>query len=49
MMHYDPPAGMVGEVASKFFGDLDKRVEEDLRNFKAYAEGMPERTKAGKP
>jgi uncharacterized membrane protein len=44
MMHYDPPAGMVGEVASKFFGSLDKRVEEDLRNFKAYAEGMSERT-----
>jgi uncharacterized membrane protein len=48
MMHYDPPAGMLGEVGQKFFGDLGKRVEEDLRNFKAYAEGMPERTtKAG--
>jgi uncharacterized membrane protein len=48
MMHYDPPAGMVGEVASKFLGDLGERVKEDLQNFKAYAEGMPERTAANK-
>ncbi len=47
MMHYDPPAGMAGEIGAKFFGDLGKRVEEDLRNFKAYAEGMPERTATG--
>jgi hypothetical protein len=39
---------MVGEVASKFLGDLGKRVKEDLQNFKAYAEGMPERTASGK-
>jgi uncharacterized membrane protein len=46
MMHYDPPAGMAGDLVSKFFGDLDKKVEQDLRNFKAYAEGMTERTPA---
>jgi uncharacterized membrane protein len=45
-MHYDPPAGMVGDVAAKFFGNLDKRVEEDLKNFKRYAEGQTERTAA---
>jgi uncharacterized membrane protein len=45
-MHYDPPVGMVGEVASKFFGDLDKRVQEDLQNFKHYAEGRTERSAA---
>lgn len=48
LMHYDPPAGMVGEVAAKFLGSLDKRVEEDLRNFKHYAEGRVERTAAAK-
>ncbi len=47
-MHYDPPAGMAGELVAKFFGHPDKRVEEDLRNFKAYAEGMHDRTPAGK-
>ena len=48
MMHYDPPAGMAGDLVAKFFGNPEKRVEEDLRNFKAYAEGMTERTAAGK-
>ena len=44
LMHYDPPAGMAGDLVAKFFGNLEERVLEDLRNFKAYAEGMPERT-----
>ncbi len=48
MMHYDPPAGMAGDLVAKFFGNPEKRVEEDLRNFKAYAEGMADRTQAGK-
>jgi uncharacterized membrane protein len=43
-MHYDPPAGMAGDMVAKFFGSMDERVLEDLRNFKAYAEGMTERT-----
>jgi hypothetical protein len=34
-------------LVAKFFGDLRVRVDEDLRNFKAYAEGMPGRTPAG--
>jgi uncharacterized membrane protein len=48
MMHYDPPAGMAGELVAKFFGNPEKRVEEDLNNFKHYAEGRVERTAAGK-
>jgi uncharacterized membrane protein len=45
LMHYDPPAGMAGDLVSRFFGDMDERVLEDLRNFKAYAEGMRERAR----
>jgi uncharacterized membrane protein len=48
MMHYDPPAGMAGDMVAKFFGNPEKRVEEDLQNFKRYAEGMMDRTAAGK-
>jgi uncharacterized membrane protein len=48
LMHYEPPAGMAGDLVAKFFGNPDKRVEEDLNNFKRYAEGMVERTPAGK-
>ncbi len=45
-MTYDPPGGPAGDAIAKFFVNLDKRVEEDLKNFKAYAEGMPERSTA---
>jgi len=45
-MSYDPPGGPAGDAVAKFFVNLEKRVEEDLRNFKAYAEGMPERSTA---
>jgi uncharacterized membrane protein len=48
MMHYDPPAGMAGDLVAKFFGNPEKRVEEDLKNFQHYAEGRVERTAAGK-
>jgi uncharacterized membrane protein len=46
MLHYVPPAGKVGEVVAKIFSNPDSRLQEDLRNFKAYAEGMFERTSA---
>ena len=46
-MHYDPPAGMAGELVAKLFGNPAKRVEEELRNFKAYAEGRHARTPLG--
>ncbi len=44
MMRYEAPAGKVGDAAAKLFADPEARAEEDLRNFKAYAEGMAERT-----
>jgi uncharacterized membrane protein len=43
MLHYVPPAGKLGELVAKIFSNPDARLEEDLRNFKAYAEGMFER------
>ncbi len=43
-LQYDPPAGILGQSVAELFSDPEKRLEEDLRNFKAYAEGMPERT-----
>jgi uncharacterized membrane protein len=42
-LKYVPMAGVVGEVAADLFGQPEKRLEEDLRNFKAYAERMIER------
>ena len=45
-MSYDPPGGPAGDAVAKYFVNLEKRVEEDLKNFKAYAEGMPERSTA---
>jgi uncharacterized membrane protein len=44
MLHYVPPAGKVGELVAKIFSNPDTRLQEDLRHFKAYAEGMFERT-----
>ncbi|WP_374686761.1 SRPBCC family protein [Promineifilum sp.] len=37
-MNYTPPGGKLGEVVAQLFADPDKRLEEDLRNFKAYVE-----------
>lgn len=37
-MNYTPPGGKLGEVVTQLFADPDKRLEEDLRNFKAYVE-----------
>ncbi len=39
MMQYVPPAGAVGEAVAKIFSNPDQRVEEDLQNFKKFAEG----------
>jgi uncharacterized membrane protein len=43
MYHYEPPAGALGNLGAKLFGDPEKRVLEDLRSFKNYFEGMPDR------
>lgn len=37
-MNYTIPGGKVGEVVANLFSDPEKRLEEDLRNFKLYAE-----------
>lgn len=42
-MHYEPPAGKAGKIAADIFDDPQKRVDEDLHNFKSYAEGMYQR------
>jgi uncharacterized membrane protein len=43
-LHYDPPAGMAGDVVAELFDDPAGKLTADLRNFKAFIEGMPERT-----
>lgn len=48
ILQYVPPAGKAGEMVAELFGDLEGKLHEDLRNFKAYAEGMPDRTAASK-
>jgi uncharacterized membrane protein len=44
MLHYVPKAGLAGDVVEKLFSNPEKQLEEDLRNFKAYVEGMYDRT-----
>jgi len=40
MLQYVPPAGKIGEFVAQLFSDPDKRLDEDLRNFKAYVEQL---------
>lgn len=42
-LQYTPNKGVLGDVAAKLFADPEKQLEEDLHNFKAYAEGMRDR------
>jgi uncharacterized membrane protein len=37
-MNYSVPGGKIGETLAQLFSDPDKRLEEDMRNFKAYIE-----------
>jgi uncharacterized membrane protein len=37
-MNYTVPAGKLGEAIAQLFSDPEKRLEEDLRNFKLYIE-----------
>ena len=48
LMQYVPPAGKVGEVASKILANPREKVFEGLRDFKAYIEEMPERIRKNK-
>lgn len=45
-LHYDPPAGLAGEVAAQLFGNPEGRLRDDLRRFKEYIESTPERIHA---
>lgn len=44
VMQYQPIAGKAGEVVARLLADPEGILEEDLRNFKAFAEGMYDRT-----
>jgi uncharacterized membrane protein len=43
-LQYVPPAGALGTVVAKIFSDPAEQLEEDLKNFKAYAEGSKARS-----
>ncbi len=42
-LQYVPPAGVVGEMTADLLIRPEKRLREDLQNFKKYAENMEER------
>jgi uncharacterized membrane protein len=44
-LQYIPPAGKLGEAIASLFDNPEQRLEEDLHNFKAFAEGMPQHVK----
>ena len=44
LMQYEPRAGIVGDIVAQVLGNPEKRLEEDLRNFKSYIEGNIQRT-----
>jgi len=41
---FELPGGELGEKLVQYFGDLDGRVQEDLENFRNYAEAILART-----
>ncbi len=43
MLQYIPKAGLAGDAVAKFFSNPEEMLEEDLKNFKAYIEGMRDR------
>jgi uncharacterized membrane protein len=43
-LQYVPPAGALGAAVVKIFSDPAEQLEEDLKNFKAYAEGLRARS-----
>jgi len=44
ILQYALPAGKAGEAVAELLANPEKQLEEDLRNFKAFAEGMYDRT-----
>ncbi|MCL5999258.1 MAG: hypothetical protein M1546_24815 [Chloroflexi bacterium] len=45
-MHYEPPGGALSQALASLFSDPGRRLDEELHNFKAYAEGMYDRIKS---
>jgi uncharacterized membrane protein len=43
-LQYVPPAGAVGAAVARIFSDPAGQLQEDLKNFKAYAEGLKARS-----
>lgn len=43
MMQYVPPAGKVGAAVSKVVDNPRNKISDGLRDFKSFAEGMPDR------
>jgi uncharacterized membrane protein len=41
---YQPPQGKLGQLLSRFFHEPQRRLEEDLENFKEYAELVLQQT-----
>jgi uncharacterized membrane protein len=37
-LHYEPPAGMVGDLVAQLFSNPERRLTEDLRRFKEFVE-----------
>jgi uncharacterized membrane protein len=44
-LQYVPPAGKLGEFVANLFSNPEKRLDEDLQNFKAYIEATDSRTR----
>jgi uncharacterized membrane protein len=44
IFHFVPKAGIAGDIIAGLFANPDKKIEEDLGNFKSYIEGMYDRT-----
>jgi uncharacterized membrane protein len=42
-LQYKPQAGVAGNLVAKLLANPEKQLEEDLKNFKKYVEGMQER------
>jgi uncharacterized membrane protein len=43
-VHYEPnKAGLAGDIVAALFGRPEQRLEEDLNNFKHFAEGRVDR------
>jgi uncharacterized membrane protein len=43
LMQYHPSGGKAGEIIANLFANPEKRLEQDLQNFKNYLEAIPER------